>query len=267
MTRLNTRSVLVHDHGDGPSVLLLHCLGVDHRFWDFAASLSGDFRLIAYDLPGHGTTAVPDIPYTIDDLAEQARYVLEAQKVTRAHVVGISLGGLIAQRLAAAHQALVDRLVLIDTTARYTDELRAMWVERAAIARQAGVESLVEGLLPIWFTSEAIAQDTAAVRYVRATLVRTPGEGYAKACEALAAADLRGDAERITAKTLVICGDDDIPNFRDAAHWLRSNIRNAQLAWIANARHASVLERSSQAVPLLRDFLAAKISGDTYHTK
>lgn len=261
MTRLNAESVSVHDHGSGPAVLLLHCLGVDHHFWDFAADLSGDFRLISYDLPGHGTTTVPDTPYTIDDLAEQACQILNNQRITQAHVVGISLGGLIAQRLAAAHPALVDRQVLIDTTPRYTDELRQMWAARSATARQSGVESLVEGLLPIWFTPEAIARDTAAVRYVSAALKRCPGEGYALACEALATADLRGDVGRIAAETLVICGSDDIPSFRDAAHWLCTNIPNARLAWIANARHASVLEHPSQAISLLRDFLAAKAAG------
>ena len=65
---------------------------------------------------------------------------------------------------------MVDRLILIDTTPRYTDELRAMWVERAATARSAGVKALVDGLLKIWFTPQSLIDDTGAVRYVRTTL-------------------------------------------------------------------------------------------------
>ena len=85
---------------------------------------------------------------------------------------GISLGGLIVQRLAAAYPAMVDRLILIDATPRYTDDLRTMWAVRAKAARENGVSALIDGLLPIWFTPRAIAEETAAVRYVRDTLVR-----------------------------------------------------------------------------------------------
>jgi pimeloyl-ACP methyl ester carboxylesterase len=175
--------------------------------------------------------------------------------VWRAHIAGISLGGLIAQRLAAAHPAMVDRLILIDTTPRYTDELRTMWAVRAKAARDDGVRALIEGLLPIWFTPEAIAANIAPVRYVRETLARCPGEGYALACEALASADLREDTKRIAAPTLVVCGDADIPSFIDAARWLAENISGAESAWIPRARHASVAERPDQALRLMRDFL------------
>ena len=255
MARLDTRSVVLHARGAGTPLLLLHCLGVDHHFWDFASGLADSFRLLSYDLPGHGGTAVPDAPYTVEDLAEQATDILRAQSISKVHVAGISLGGLIAQRLAAAHPEMVDRLVLIDTTPRYTDELRGMWAVRAKAAREQGPTSLIEGLLPIWFTSAALAKNATDVRYVRDALAHCSGEGYALACEALAAADLRANAARIVSPTLVICGDDDIPSFRDAANWLAAHIGKARLAWITGARHASVLEQPAQALRLLREFL------------
>jgi len=255
MARLDATSLRVHARGEGAPLLLLHCLGVDRHFWDFAAELAGEFRLISFDLPGHGETPVPSAPYGIADLAELTADLLRREGIPRAHVAGISLGGLIAQRLTAAHPELVDRLVLIDTTPRYTDELRSMWAVRAKGAREEGVRPLIDGLLPIWFTPQAIADDTAAVRYVRETLARCPGEGYALACEALANADLREDAVRIRAPTLVICGDEDIPSFLDAARWLAARIAGAKLAWIARARHASVLERPEDGLRLVRDFL------------
>jgi 3-oxoadipate enol-lactonase len=245
----------VHRSGRGPPVVLLHCLGVDHRFWDFAAGLADAFTLLSYDLPGHGETPVPRGAYDIGDLAQQLAGVFRRHDLTHAHVVGISLGGLIAQHFAATWPGLVDRLVLIDTTPRYTDELRAMWAERAATARSAGVGALVDGLLKIWFTPDFVAADGPAVRYVRTTLARTSSEGYALACEALAAADLQPVAPQIAAPTLVLCGDDDIPSFRAAAQWLAANIRGARLAWLPNARHACVLERPGEAMKLMREFL------------
>jgi 3-oxoadipate enol-lactonase len=86
-------------------------------------------------------------------------------------------------------------------------------------------------------------------------LGRSSGEGYALACEALAAADLRAGAARIAASTLIVCGDDDIPSFLQAARWLQQNIADTKLEWIPGTRHASVIEKPEQAIRLLRDFL------------
>jgi 3-oxoadipate enol-lactonase len=243
--------------GGGPPLVLLHCLGVDHHFWDFAKPLSEDFTLYRYDLPGHGTSATPSGAYGIADLSGQLAGLLEQHRTGRVHLAGISLGGLIAQHFAAMHPKSVDRLILIDTTPRYTDEMRSMWAERAASARHAGSASLVEGLLKIWFTPAAIARNGADVQYVRTTIGKCSGEGYALACEALAAADLRGLSGQIKAPTLVVCGDDDIPSFLDAARLLSSTIGGAKLSWIPQAKHASVLEQPDAGVKLIREFLLA----------
>src|SRR2546423_6583126 len=113
-------SIRVHRKGSGPTLALLHCLGVDHGLWDIAATgLEHDFTLLSYDFPGHGETHVPDRGYSIEDLSRQLTAVLAREGVTRAHVAGISLGGLVAQHFAATNPKLVDRLVLIDTTPRY----------------------------------------------------------------------------------------------------------------------------------------------------
>jgi 3-oxoadipate enol-lactonase len=255
MTALDANSISLERRGAGPPIVLLHCLGVDHHFWDFADELARDFTLISYDLPGHGRSSVPSGAYTIEDLSAQLGELLARHNIARAHIAGISLGGLIAQQFAATEPASVDHLILIDTTPRYTDELRAMWAQRAAAARGTGVKALVDGLLKIWFTPQSVTDNTDAVRYVRAALEKSSGEGYALACEALAAADLRAAAGKIAAPTLVICGDDDIPSFLDAARWLEGNIKDAQLAWLAKARHASVIERPSDALAVMRKFL------------
>jgi 3-oxoadipate enol-lactonase len=254
MAKLDTDVRIIRE-GSGATLVLLHCLGVDHRFWDFARPLGTDFTLLRYDLPGHGTSPVPHGPYDIEDLADQLAGVLRAPGIGRASIAGISLGGLIAQDLAARYPELVDELILVDTTPRYTDEMRAMWAERAATARGKGVAAMVDPLLKIWFSDNADAQAPQAVAYVREALSRTSGEGYALACEALARADLRDGAPRIKARTLVLCGDDDIPSFLDAARWLASSIPAARLSWIVGTRHASVLERPGFAIETMRSFL------------
>ena len=253
---LDPDTVKLSRRGAGTVVVLLHCLGVDRHLWDIAADgLDRDFSLLSYDFPGHGETPVPAHPYGVEQLSDQLAAVLRREGVNRAHVAGISLGGLVAQHVAANHPALVDRLVLIDTTPRYVDDMRRMWVERAATARTQGVPALIDGLLQIWFTPEFVAGNPPAVQYVRDCFALTSGEGYALACEALGTADLRPLAKQIEAETLIVCGEQDVPPFLDAARWLAANVARARLAWLGPARHASILEQPQAFRRVLREFL------------
>jgi len=255
-TKLEASSVKVYRTGSGPTLVLLHCLGVDHRLWDIAAAgLETSFSLFSYDFPGHGEARAPDQAYGIEDLSGQLAALFAREGVARAHVAGISLGGLVAQHFAATRAQLVERLILIDTTPRYVDDMRRMWVERAHSARTAGVGSLSDGLLKIWFTDGYVTANPPAVRYVRECFVKASGEGYALACEALGAADLRPLAASIQAPTLVLCGRDELPSFLDAAHWLQQNIEGAQLAWLSPAKHASILQQPEQFIAHARAFL------------
>ncbi len=254
---LATEGIRVHRTGQGPAVVLLHCLGVDHRLWDApVARLKDRFTLIRYDFPGHGESPVPAGPYRVEDLSAQLGALLTREGIAQAHVAGISLGGLVAQHFAASAPQRVARLVLADTTPRYTDEMRRMWAQRAAGARTEGVGALTAGILKIWFTDDMAAANPPAVQYVKDSFARTAGEGYALACEALAAADLRPLAPQILAPTLVICGNQDVPSFLDSARWLAANIPSARLEWLAPARHASVLEQPEAFARLLQEFLA-----------
>src|SRR5215469_9017103 len=123
MTPLDPAAVKLHRRGSGPPLVLLHCLGVDHGIWDIAAAgLERSFSVLSLDFPGHGATAVPAGGYGMAELAAMLKSVLDREGVGRAHVGGISLGGLVAQQFAAAYPDRVDHLILMDTTARYTDD-------------------------------------------------------------------------------------------------------------------------------------------------
>jgi 3-oxoadipate enol-lactonase len=246
----------IHRRGTGPAVILLHCLGVDHRLWDIAApNLWNSFETLSYDFAGHGASPTPQTGYSIEDLADQLAEIVRDQSLEKANVCGISLGGLVAQRFAGRYPELVEKLVLVDTTPRYTDEMQSVWRERAATARQRGVGVMIDHLLQVWFTPALIDADEPAVRYVRKCFEAASGEGYALACEALAAADLRPILGSIAAPTLVVCGRDDLPSFIDAAHLLSREIERAELLWLEPARHASILERPHDFMGALLPFL------------
>jgi 3-oxoadipate enol-lactonase len=252
---LDPGMIRLHRTGSGPALVMLHCLGMTHHLWDCLGGLADRFELISYDFPGHGETALPASSYGIAELSTQLASVLRREGIAKAHVMGISLGGLVAQHFAATQPAMVDKLVLLDTTPRYTDEARANWAVRAAAARRDGPASLLPMILKIWFTEAFATANPPSVRLVRDTFAACSGEGYALACEALGAADLLTIAPRIAAPTLVICGADESQAFRDAAAWLHANIAGSRLEFIPSAAHASVLEQPARIEALLRAFL------------
>jgi pimeloyl-ACP methyl ester carboxylesterase len=141
MPILDPRHVRIHRAGSGPPVLLLHGIASTRRMWDGIAALTDRFELVSYDFPGHGETEQPETPYEIDDLADQAAVILTAAGIQRAHVVASSLGGMVAQPLAAAWPARIGRLVLCDTTPALSegkrDELLTMPGHGAAHAAMA----------------------------------------------------------------------------------------------------------------------------------
>jgi 3-oxoadipate enol-lactonase len=254
---LDPAAVRVHRAGRGPVLVMLHCLGMTHHLWDGLAGLTDKYTLLCYDFPGHGETPLPAVPYGVEELSAQLAAVMRREGVARAHIIGISLGGLVAQCFAATEPAMTEKLVLCDTTPRYTDEARDMWVVRAAAARKDGAASLLPTIEKIWFTPEFVAAEPPAVKLVRDTFRACSGEGYALACEALGAADLHDLAPRIKAPTLVLYGSEEGQAFQDAGAWLRDHIAGARLEIIPSAGHASVLEQPVYVERLVRTFLGS----------
>lgn len=235
-------------------VVLLHPLGVDHRFWaPVRAVLPGVLGpVVALDLPGHGAAPLPAPGSGIEayvDAVEQA-----VAPLGPVHLVGVSLGGLVAQVLAARSPGLVDRLVLADTVAVYPDEMRAMWLARAAHVRSHGLADVAEPMEALWFSAAFRAGSADRVATVRELLLATDPEGYARTCEALAHADATASVGAIAAATLVVCGLDDAPPFRAATTWLEEHLPDGRSAWLEGG-HAASYEHPEELARLLVDFL------------
>ena len=247
---------MLHRTGEGPAVLLLHPLGVDRSFWDGVLPALDGFEVLTYDFPGHGRTPAPAEPYTIEELADQARSLLADAGYDRVDVVGVSLGGLVAQQMAADAPELVRRLVVVDAVAVYPQPLRDMWRDRAARAPVEGLEPFLEpdarrcGSPPT-----GVAEDGPVVDAVRRAFLAGDPRGYALACRALEQADVTGVLDRITAPTLVVCGEDDAPPFTAAARDLGERLPDARVVWLSPARHAGVLEQPEQFRDALLGFL------------
>ena len=250
--------IVFNSIGSGKPLLLIHPLGLDHHIWDFCIE---DFakirRVITYDLPGHGMNTVPEERYEIEDLSKDLCEALEANQIGRIDALGLSIGGMILQDLASRNTQLVEKLILVDTTYKYTKEWQDNWSTRASMARENGLESMIEQFLPAFFTKNFLNENNDCIEYCRKTLLQMNGEGYAKACEALSDCNLEDRVHLIESDTLILCGDQDNPLFKDAAAWLGDQISESKMHWLTNAQHLAPLEQQKSFIDKVYDFLEA----------
>jgi 3-oxoadipate enol-lactonase len=252
---LDPAMITLHRRGTGKPLVLLHCLGQSWRFWDVLDPLMDRNELIAYSFPGHHDTKLPGHQYGAPELTEQLRVVALRDGLTKFNLMGISLGGSVAQHFAGTCPDMVDRLVVADCTPRYDDESRANWPVRALAARRDGVKSLIPFLMQVFFTQASLDENGPNVRHVRESFEACDGEGYALACETLAMLDAREQTRRVTAPTLIMLGSNERQSFRDAAKWMNQTIAGSRVVEVPNAGHASVRERPEFVLRELRAFL------------
>ena len=242
--------------GSGKPLVLIHPLGLDSHIWDFCIEEISKTRFImTYDLPGHGNSSLPKESYQIKDLSLDLYESLKEHKIDQIDCLGLSIGGMILQDLASNHQGFIDRLILVDTTYKYTPEWKENWSTRAAIARNEGLEKMIDQFLPAFFSEAFLIQNNEAIDYCRRTLLRMNGEAYAKACEALSACNLENEVDQIRSETLILCGDQDNILFKDAAVWLENEIQNSKLSWLKDAQHLSPLEKQDEFIDKVLEFL------------
>jgi 3-oxoadipate enol-lactonase len=242
----------VHGPADGPVLVLGNSLGTTHTVWDpVMPTLAERFRVIRYDHVGHGGSAVPPGPYTVAGLADAVAGMLDDHGVTRAHVAGLSLGGIVGMQLAASYPHLVDRLAVVCSSAHLPPAQQ--WHDRAASVRAHGTAEIAEQVLRRWFTP-AFATSAAAAA-VRQDLLGTPREGYAACCEAIAAMDLRPLLGTIRAPVLAIAGADDPATPPEHAQAIVAGVLSggapARVEIVADAAHLAPVERPNEVGTLL----------------
>jgi 3-oxoadipate enol-lactonase len=255
---IDTRYVLSNE-GGGPWLTFIHQLGGDLSIWDQLAGYFRDnYTVLRYDVRGHGKTAVPDAPYRVADLAGDLAALCDALGVKHTHVVGLSLGGAIAQQFALDYRSRVDTLTLADTFASMAPEAHAMFEQRAAAARRDGVASLAAGTLERWLTPDFQAAHPEVVEQIRDVLCATSGEGYARACAALRDFDVRGRLAEISAPTLIIAGRHDTGTPPAATEVIAHAIRGSRFE-LLEAAHLAPIEQSQSFAAVLESFLQTRV--------
>ncbi|MBE7202733.1 MAG: 3-oxoadipate enol-lactonase [Parafilimonas terrae] len=238
-----------------PAIVFANSLGTDARIWDAVIPfLAERYSFVLYDKRGHGLSDAPRGPYRIADHAADLMALLDAMRIDRFALVGLSVGGMIAQTIAAGQRDRVAALVLCDTAAKIGDT--STWDARIEAVEYKGLESIATSVLERWFTRPYRSRETAAMAGWRNMLTRQPPGGYAATCAAIRDADLRAVAATIAVPTLCLVGDGDLSTPPDLVRGTADLIPNSRFAVIEGAGHIPCVEQPKALADLILGHLA-----------
>ena len=212
MKALRANGQILHVADDGPldaaTVVFSNSLGTDVRLWDpMLPHLPEGLRLIRYDKRGHGLSTCPDGPYTIEDHRRDLEGLLDGLGIKDAVIVGLSVGGMIAQALGAARPDLVKGMVLCDTGHKIGPP--EIWETRIEAIRNGGIASLSDAILERWFSAQFHQERVDELALWRAMLTRTPVDGYIGTCRAIQKADLTEGSGSLSMPAVCVVGSED----------------------------------------------------------
>ena len=222
-----------------PVVVLSNSLGTTFEMWQpQMAALLENFRVLRYDTHGHGRT-LNNEKTTLPQLAEDVLSVMDDAGVRQAHFCGISMGGLTGLWLARFAPERFLSVTVANSAAKIGEQ--SGWLERARTVRHEGMEAIAKSAPSRWFTDGFVKHHSAQVETLCSTLAQINPEGYASCCEALAAADLRGEIGSITLPMLFIAGvDDPVCSVADS-EFMQKQISHSHLVTL-KASHLSSIE-------------------------
>ena len=239
---------------EAPVVMLSNSLGTRLEMWDpQMPAVSQRYRVLRYDSRGHGESAAPPGPYSIELLAEDAVGLLDALGIERVHFCGLSMGGMVGQALAARHPERLRSLTLCSTACHM--EAKHLWDERIKLAGERGMAALADAVVERWFTESYRTEPSIVVERVRQMILDTPARGYAACCGAIRDMDLRETIRAIRLPTQIIVGADDPATPPAKAEEIRERIEGSKLEVIPDAAHLLNIEQDVAFDASLRAFL------------
>ncbi len=248
--RLNAR---LQGPANAPVLVLSHALGTDLTIWDGVVALLQDrTRILTYDHRGHGASDVPAPPYAMGALIRDLERLMDHIGLKDAVVVGVSLGGLVAQGLAIKRPDLVRALVLSNTAARIGTP--ALWHRRIDEVRQTGLDSYAEGAMQRILGLRYQTHPHHA--YLHDLLTRTDPDGWTGCAAAIAGTDFYTTTASLRLPSLAIAGANDSTTPADLVRETAELIPGHRFALMRGAGHLPMVEKPAEYAAILETFLA-----------
>jgi len=242
--------------GDGPWLALVHGVGNRLEVWDgVIAALGAGWRILRYDMRGHGLSDKPEGPYTLADFVADLDGLLAAHRIERCHLAGFSLGGLVAQGMALAQGARLDRLILLSTVAGRTAQERARVATRLALVEAGDASVYFESSVARWYTDEFRARHPEIIAEQAARHRENDPKAYAAAYRVLAESDLAERLHEIRAPTLIATGEHDQGSNVRMARLMHERIEGSELVILPGLRHSVLIEAPERVAAMMGSFL------------
>ena len=248
----------LHGQEGMPWLVLSHSLACSTRMWDEQiAAFKDRYRILAYDTRGHGSSQAPAGAYTLEQLADDLKALLDRLGISRAHYCGLSMGGMIGQTYALKYPGTFSTLVLADTTSRMPAEALPAWQDRIRTAETKGMQPLVEPTLARWFTEPYRKAQPQIMQRIGNLIGSTPVAGYVGCCHAIPKIDLAARLKDIRTPILIIVGEDDPGTPVAMSKEIHENAPGSKLVVLPKAAHLSNIEQSAAFNRALDEFLKA----------
>jgi pimeloyl-ACP methyl ester carboxylesterase len=244
--------------GHGPDVVLIHGLGLSHAMWQWQVPrLAERFRVLSYDLLGHGGSARPGGAYSMAGFVEQLQHLVDGLCIERFALVGFSLGGMIAPAYALAHAGRVGALAVLHSAYDRSDSEREAILSRVRLAETIGTRATIGPALERWFTADFARRRPDLLKKVSEWILANDPKEFAACYRFLAEADtdLVDRIAGISCRTLVMTGDEDFGNSPDMARRMAARMPNAECSILPGLRHMALAEAPDAVLAELLPFL------------
>ena len=244
-----------------PVVVLVHGLGLTRATWAaFVPALAQNHRVLSYDLPGHGDSALPQYTPSLTLLSDQLAALLDDLQIARATIIGFSLGGMINRRFAIDHPSRVAGLIVLNSPHERSPEAQRLVEDRAAQTGDGGPAANIDSTLARWFTPQFLQDAPDVVANIRSLVLANDPVNYTQHRQVLAqgVVELIRPQPPITAPTLVITCAHDSGSTPSMTHAITAEIDGAETVIIPHLQHLGLIERPDLFIPHILYFLTRR---------
>ena len=246
----------VKDIGQGPPLVMLHAAGTSGRiWWQHIPRLARRFRVLTIDLPGHGQSPRPKEPLSIEGMSAELYQTLQAWNLSQVNVVGLSLGGMVAQMLAVDHPSSVRSLTLCDTIFEVGPAQAQVLEERARAVEEGGMRAIAKSTLERWFSASFLASHPDVVSEVGKLLLAADPMVNAQTWRAIARLNVASRLPNLHLPALVINGSLDSSISPGEGERL-AGLLKARLVELPGCSHMAPLEAPERFMDLLEPFVS-----------
>ncbi|WP_144553848.1 alpha/beta fold hydrolase [Peribacillus simplex] len=246
------------EKGIGESLILIHGVGLDLTMWEKQVEdLSKHFHVIVYDMIGHGGSEHPPGPYSLSQFVEQLAALMNHLRIEKSHIIGFSMGGMVAQAFALKYPDKLKTLTILNAVANRTEEQRKAILKRVEEVKRTGPLATIEPAIQRWFNPEFLNLQEEIVSKIRKRLQTNDPASYLAAYTLFATADeeLWPQIHQIDIPTHIITGEHDVGSNPEMARQMHEKIAHSEILIVPNMKHMLPIEGSKIVNEAIRLFI------------